>query len=304
MNMFMIAVHINNRKKIIGYRITDIDSGEVKDYDYDAVKAVLEKGININGLKLDNGKVIANDVNLKGSKSYDRYTQLIGNIPVGMCTVVITKEYPNRIYDVCNHFGQVARMTLNDIMCLDGLANAKLVHDNENGDYLVSLYEGIEKDKIFAEMAYAEKTKSKMLMLGMKTFEFDENNYARSGEDKTEKVVIGRGCLGIAEKGFFNRTDIVKVGLPSTCINFGVGAFMKCKSLVKINIPEGTTVIPKYCFSECSSLEIIELPNSIRKIDSYAFRNCNKLKEISIGPVMPVIDRLTLPRNARITIRR
>ena len=88
MQMFMIACHMNYDKKVIGFRIIDTDTGEVKDFDYISVKAVLDKGIIIDGIKIDNGE-------LKGSNgAFSRYTQLVDCITIGTCPVVIVKEYP------------------------------------------------------------------------------------------------------------------------------------------------------------------------------------------------------------------
>lgn len=300
MQMFMIACHLDYNKNVVGFRIIDTDSGEVKDYNYESVKAVLEKGIVIDGIKIDNNE-------LKGSNgAFVRYTQLINGVTVGTCPVVIVKEYPNKFYDVCNHLGQIVRMSVEDIIkfaSVEGLANGKIV-SSDSGKYISSISGEYPKDRSFREIEYGDKTRSKMKMLGVYNIEFDENNRVYGVSDEASNIVVGRGCLGVKDRGFAGYKNIKSIILPNTCTELGVGAFLNCSNLVEINIPEGVKIIPRMCFQGCSSLETIILPNSIRKIEAGAFKDCTKLREASLGPVRPEMNQLSFPRHTKMKIRR
>lgn len=300
MQMFMIACHMDMKHNVIGFRITDTDTGEVRDYDYNSVRAVLEKGINIDGIKIENGE-------LKGSNGvFSRYTQLINGITIGKCPVVIVKEYPYNIYGVCNHLGKVVKMSAQDIIqfaSVEGLANGKVVN-GENGAYISSICGEYPKDNSFNDIAYGDKLKLKMNVLGTYSHKLDDDNYLVGIQDVDETIRVGKGCIGVREYAFKGYKDLKTVALPNTCIKLGKGAFMNCSSLSSINIPEGVTTIPSMCFAGCTSLKTIILPNSIRKIEMHAFKDCNNLTEVSLGPVRPEITTLSFPRKTKLKVRK
>ena len=126
MRMFMIACHTDG-KNIVGFRIIDVDTLEFHDYDYNLVKSVLDRGIEIDGIEVRDGKVVGNNGN------FDRYTQLCNGITIGRTPIVITKEYPGKMYDVCNHIGQLVKMKASDIIqfaSVEGIANGKIIHND------------------------------------------------------------------------------------------------------------------------------------------------------------------------------
>lgn len=300
MQMFMIACHMDSKKNVIAFRIIDTDTGECKDYNYNQVKSVLEQGIKIDGIKLENGM-------LKGSNGvFERYTQLINGITIGKCPIVIVKEYPYNTYDVCNHLGQIAHMSIMDIIQfadVEGLANGKIIN-TEKGYRIQSICGEYPKDKSFKDIEYGDILKAKMACLGVDSYKLDDNNLLFGKQDTNEEIAVGKGCVGVKDNAFKNFKNIKKVVLPATCISFGIQSFFNCTSLESINIPEGTKVIPRGCFAGCTSLEAIVLPNSIRKIEAGAFKDCNKLKEVSLGPVKPEISSLSFPRNTKLKVRR
>ena len=301
MKMFMIACHMNNKKQVIGFRLIDIDSGDVRDYDYTSVRGVLEKSIEIDGIKIEDGI-------LKGSNgSFDRYTQLINGITIGTCPIVIVKQYPDKTYDVCNHLGKIVHMHSDDIIKFaetEGIANGKIVH-SQDGSYISSICGEYLKDKSFDDIAYVDKLKMKMKLLGLSSYKLNDENMAVGGTNRDLEVLpIGTGCLGITPAGFKDLKKLRDVSLPSTCLSLGERAFMGCESLENINIPEGVKTIPKLCFKDCKNLKQITLPNSIRNIEAGAFKGCDKLSLISLGPVRPVIGAIAIPPKTKIVVRR
>lgn len=302
MYLTLIAVHKENNqsKNIVGFRIVDSDSGEVQDIPYDnVVNALMTKNVTVDGIDVSTGVP-------KGSNgSFDRYTQLVGGITISKCPLVIVKEYPGKVYDVANHLGNIAKMSAESIIqfsLTEGIANGKIV-DGENGKYISSICGEYPKDKSFKDIAYGDKLKAKMAIMGVNDVELDENNLAHLLDRDATEIGIGKGCLGIQNLGFANAMALKIVHLPKTCTTFGNGSFYNCVNLEEINIPDGTVVIPKRCFENCKSLKKIVLPNSIRKIENSAFRGSG-LIEVSLGPVRPEMSSLSFTPNAKIKVRR
>lgn len=302
MYLVLIAIHKcgNQLKDIAGFRILDSDTGEVKDIPYlNVVNTIKNKNVTVDGIDISTGVP-------KGSNgSFDRYTQLCNNITLGKCPLVIVKEYPNKVYDVANHLGEVSHMDMQSIIdfaSVEGIANGKIVQ-GENGSYISSINGEYPKDKSFKDIAYGDKLKAKMALLGIEDIELDSNNLAKGLDKKAEFIALNKGCLGIQPKGFKDFTNLKEVKLLHTCTELGLGAFLNCSSLEKINIVDGTKVIPKRCFENCKALKEIILPNSIRKIESGAFKNSG-LKRASLGPVRPEMTQLSFPINTKITVRR
>ena len=300
MRMYMIACHIDNKYNVIGFRITDVDTGEVQDYNYDLVKSVLAKGIQIDGIEIHNNEVVGNNGDFK------RYTQLCNGITISKTPVVITKKYPDDSYDVCNHLGQVVRMSSSDIIAFasrEGIANGKIVH-SENGTHLSSIRGEFFKDASFVDVQYADKTRIKMKMLGVENIEMTPDGIVKGISDTKEKIILGRGCLGIAENGFKNYVNLKSISFVPTCTKFGKACFQGCTSLTEITIPEGTVEIPAMMFMNCRNLEKVTLPNSIRRVHDTAFRNCNNLTFLSMGPVRPETGPVRTSPRTRLEIRR
>lgn len=302
MYLVLIAVHKDEKhmKDITGFRILDSDTGEVQDIAYEnVVNAITTKGVTVDGIDVSSGVP-------KGSNgSFDRYTQLVNGITIGKCPVVIVKEYPDKIYDVANHLGQVAHMDMDSIIrfsSTEGIANGKIIN-NENGKYISSINGEYPKDKSFKERAYGDKLKLKMDMLGVEDFKLDDNNYCIGLNKDLDKLVLTNGCLGIINYGFKDFKKLTLVSLPSTCTYLGVGAFLGCESLTEVRLPEGIAVIPKRCFEGCKNLKEIVLPNSIRRIERGAFANSGLFK-VSLGPVRPEFSSLSFASRTKIEVRR
>lgn len=299
MQMFMIACHMDNNYNVAGFRIIDTDTGEVKDYNYNSVGAVLNKGIHIDGIELENGKI-------KGSNGQlSRYTQLIDGITIGKSPVVIVKQYPNNIYDVCDHVGRINTMKEEDIIRfaeLEGLANGKIVK-TKNKMHISPISGEYPKDKSFNDKDSGDKLKAKMKILGHTKYQLNEMNYAFKTDKSIDKLLLGKGCLGIAIAGFSECINLKEAYLPNTCTYIGAQAFANCHNLESINIPEGVLEIPQKCFVNCKKIKEIKLPNSLQLIDDRAFAGCNLLRHISFGPNKPKMRNPGFATGARIEVR-
>lgn len=141
MKMYAIAVHYNSpdKKKIVGFRILELHSSDVKDYPYNAVKNVLLKKVApIEGLTLDN-----KTKEIKGSNgSLERYPALIGGNPINR-SLVILNSIDDKGYQVSSFNGKTAFATRSEVVAFAlkaGIANGKIV--DKDGKKFISAISG------------------------------------------------------------------------------------------------------------------------------------------------------------------
>lgn len=303
MGFILVAVHKDYRpdEMIIGFRILDTNSKQFMDASIDSVYNQLLNGTVVDGLEVVDGKIKGNNGNL------ERYTTIVNGQCFGSCPIVITKEYPNGVYEVVNYLGQVTKMTSQNIIryaSSEGLANGKVV-TKENNQFISRIHGEFEKDAIFKDMEAGRITKQKMRVMNISIYELDDNNLAvcKNIDDETDELSLGRGCLGIRPNGF-SGSRLKTLILPKTCTNLGVRCCANMKNLTKIVIPEGVTKIPSFMFEGCESLEEIDLPNSIVEIGSNAFKGCSKLRLVRTGPRKPMIAYGAIPARVKLMPRR
>ena len=117
----------------------------------------------------------------------------------------------------------------------------------------------------------------------------DDGTYAVSvgtATDVTEIVIPskheGKAVTKIAERGFYQLTNLTKITIPNTVTSIAAYAFYNCKELTSITIPNSVTSIGYNAFYNCTSLKSITIPNSVTSIDHYAFEFCTSLTSITI----------------------
>ena len=106
----------------------------------------------------------------------------------------------------------------------------------------------------------------------------DDGTYAVSvgtATDVTEIVIPskheGKAVTKIAERGFYQLTNLTKITIPNTVTSIAAYAFYNCKELTSITIPNSVTSIDHYAFEFCTSLTSITIPDSVTSIGSSAF---------------------------------
>ena len=231
MGFILLAVHKDYRpnETVIGFRIFDTDTKQYMDASIESVYVQLQNNVIVDGLEIKDGE-------LKGNNgSLDRYTTIVNGQNFGGCPIIITKEYPNNVYEVVNYLGQVTKMSMVSIIRYaqsEGLANAKIVN-TENKQYISRIHGEFEKDKIFKDMAAGNATKMKMKVMDVKVYRLDDDNLAVSENPDIEvdELLLGRGCLGIRPNGFNGCKARVLV-LPKTCINLGVRCCANMTNLI------------------------------------------------------------------------
>ena len=88
--------------------------------------------------------------------------------------------------------------------------------------------------------------------------------------------------IGIADKVFYNRGEIVSVDLPSELLYIGNEAFSNCRSLTSVEIPNTVETIGESAFLNCQSLETVSLPLGLKEIQPNTFYACYKLNNVEI----------------------
>lgn len=305
MGLILLAVHkqYEPMEQIVGYRIYDKDTHERFDVSAaDLYNRMVSGGLIVDGLEIESGKFKGNN----GALS--RYASIVNGQVFGSCPLIVLREYPGNVYIVVNCLGIEAKMHRDDLIryaSTEGLANAKIV-DRDGTKYISRISGELEKDKKFRDLLAGDKTKTKLSMLDIKTYELNDNNFALckcGAENQTPDLKIGAGCLGIEANGFAN--NIAKaVILPNTCTKLKAYCFSNMKNLQLIKLAEGTKEIPMGAFLNCESLVEIDLPNSIEKIGANAFNGCKNLKVIRTGPRKPDTAYNAIPRGTKIMPRR
>ena len=141
-------------KNIVGFRILDSDSKEVKDIPYDAVKFALGKpGVVVNGIKCYKGK-------LSGSNgAFDRYPALCKG-KVKNNKVIILSTIDDVGYRVTNYMGDIASSTSKKVLAMAekvGIANGKIV--TKNGNKYISAISGTYKNVKYSDLKDEERNK-------------------------------------------------------------------------------------------------------------------------------------------------
>ncbi len=84
----------------------------------------------------------------------------------------------------------------------------------------------------------------------------------------------------IADRAFYENTDINEVIISSGITTIGSDAFCACTSISRMIIPDSVTAIGERAFSNCSSLSTFYLGSGVKEIDISAFDNTSALKTI------------------------
>lgn len=300
MDIVMISV-LKAGSKTVGFRLLDLDYGQVLDVNYNAVKEQMINGIIIENLKIENNKIIGSNGSIERYPLIDYNTKLL----VGKSPLIILMELANNAYRVCDSTGNIFDITLDSLInyyYIDGIANGKVIN-TENTKYISPIKGEYRKDKLLQAKKYGEKLKVKMDVLGAE-YKLDERYYARLLQgSKAESIVLGKGVLGIQPYGFKDALCLKEIILPATLEFIGEGAFLNTR-IEEIVIPEGIAEIPPRCFALCKELKQVSLPNSLKTIRQNAFYNCNKLKVIHTGPSKLTIAFGAIPRGTKRIIRK
>jgi hypothetical protein len=86
----------------------------------------------------------------------------------------------------------------------------------------------------------------------------------------------------IAERGFYNYTQLSRISIPNSVTKINNRAFEQCSNLVNIQIPNSVRTIGSYAFAGCKSLPGLTIPDTVTSIGASAFKNCENLVSVNI----------------------
>ena len=117
------------------------------------------------------------------------------------------------------------------------------------------------------------------------TFELNEETreYSVVASENVEEVKIPSTykklpVTSIAEKAFFECSNLINVVIPESIKSIGNYAFGSCSNLYGMVLPDGFESIGDYAFSNCSNMKAIRIPESIKHVGTNAFEGCVSLK--------------------------
>ncbi|MBR5302874.1 MAG: leucine-rich repeat protein [Clostridia bacterium] len=85
----------------------------------------------------------------------------------------------------------------------------------------------------------------------------------------------------IADKAFYDNTNITSVKIPAGVQEIGKEAFYFCDQMKELSLPEGILKIEECAFYSCDLLEEIYIPDSVETMGEYAFGGCGLLRTIN-----------------------
>ena len=95
-------------------------------------------------------------------------------------------------------------------------------------------------------------------------------------------IVIQDGTTCIAEKAFYECTNLKSIQIPNTVRTISDNAFNGCTALTSVNVPSSVRVMGVNTFRNCTSLVDVTLPNTITLLNGGMFQNCKSLTSITI----------------------
>lgn len=132
MALFMIAtIHDNN--EMIGVRLLDTNSKQIKDVPIREVITAIEKGITIQNIDVEQGQLVGTN------GSIDRLPLVINGRLEGKSPLIILNQIGNSGYTVSDFKGQIKRLRNRDVIEYakeHGIANGKIVQ--KGGNYYIS----------------------------------------------------------------------------------------------------------------------------------------------------------------------
>lgn len=202
MRIHVIAVHYDNNKNIIGFRLLDSEASQnqtaVMDQPYNVVENILKSGkATIEGLEVSNNKI-------KGSNgSLDRYPALLNNNLIRKAMVIIA-TIDDVGYRVANYDGKTADEYANKIVAYSNniqIANGKLV--TKNGKQFISAISGN-----YINIPVAESS------LNVSTNKSSNNNTGNNTNISNSNIAVNKNKYSYEKDDYNPRAIRVVTGNP------------------------------------------------------------------------------------------
>lgn len=153
-----------------------------------------------------------------------------------------------------------------EVITVSGVIGDYYFSTNDNGEHLLSYYNG--KDKA---LTLPEDYKGDDYMIKYGVF---QNN------DSIVSVVIPQSVWSIGKSAFAGCDNLAAVTIPRGVMDIGDKAFENCTSLTAIDIPQRLSAVGKSAFAGCSNLTTLTLGEDVETIGAKAFENCVSLSRV------------------------
>lgn len=264
MAIYMLATIRKNLTEIIGVRLYDTGIKQTRDFLIGGVKQALNGKAVIENLGLDtNGEIVG----LNGS--LDRYVKIVEGIGVvGPSTIVIIKKYANGDFEVVNGEGASVRMTEDALINYaetEGIANGKICKSASGRRYISSIQGEFETEKVKDNQVLRDRVSMKLNMVGGTKYALNDQGEFICVDKTLKKINVPEGIERLADKAFYNCTELVEITLPNTLRYIGPHAFYNCRKLKELKLPYGFERLSSYEL-QGSSIERIYLPMSMKSV--------------------------------------
>ena len=103
------------------------------------------------------------------------------------------------------------------------------------------------------------------------------------GNTLSGEYTVPSTVLSISDYAFEGQTNVTKVNIPSSVVDFGEGVFAHCTALTSVVFANDSnlTTMGKYAFQGCTSLTSVTLPQDLDAFTYYMFEGCSSLVSVS-----------------------
>ena len=104
-----------------------------------------------------------------------------------------------------------------------------------------------------------------------------------SGKIVVPDTYRGLPVTGIADRAFYNKSNVTEVILGNRIESIGEQAFANCSYLTNVTFPDGLRTIGKMAFQSCRVLVTpIVFPSGVESISEQAFQYCRQLPSVTL----------------------
>ena len=108
------------------------------------------------------------------------------------------------------------------------------------------------------------------------------------GDNEITELVIPETTNIIADKAFYNCSNITSIIIPITVKTIGKGSFSGTH-ISSIVLPESIEKIGSQAFMNCNLLESLNVPSSVTNLESQSFENGTNLRHITLPQQLETI---------------
>jgi len=101
-------------------------------------------------------------------------------------------------------------------------------------------------------------------------------------QSQLETVTFPNTIEKIGDYAFAGCTGISEIILPDSLNSIGKGSFMSCTRLKSVKFGNGLADIPEKCFYSCPELESTEFSESLKTVGNEAFFSCTSLYSVAL----------------------